>query len=51
MKLWVVSYYFKNGGHGSMRVMAATGWAAKQACHKKIADLDYDKTRAEEIER
>lgn len=51
MKTWIVHYYFKNGGHGTINVMAATAWAAKQVCHKKIADIILEKTYAEEIER
>ena len=51
MKSWIVHYYLKNGGHGTINVIAATGWAAKQVCHKKIAGLILEKTHAEEIER
>ena len=51
MKYWIVHYTYKNGDDGTLLVVAATAWAAKQVCHYKIADLDLTLTYAEEMEK
>jgi hypothetical protein len=49
MRLYKVSWIHDNGTFGSKRVMAATGWAAKQYCIKLMVHIHS--LTVEEIER
>ena len=50
MRLYKVSWIYENGKAGSMRVTAATGWAAKQKVFLQFSNGRIPRITVEEIE-